>query len=261
MGNHFYGSAISEHYEKKIKDFVARDWVVVGIFIAIVIGVIASVVSRHWGFMIICLGLFASSMDVAVRVIFNSRSKVTSIFVVIGILAIIAGAIIEADLWNIFPYYICFCLILFAFGVGVICTMLKVNFVRKMKEYSITVEAECEMVDVKKINLFRFDDLPNMPYTASINKNTLYKPGFHYVINGQEYFTESTVYYGDLNRGFVEGNRVMLKVNPDNPHDILPINADSSFANMAMVMGIFWLVAGIIGIVVLILMINGVIRF
>ena len=53
----------------------------------------------------------------------------------------------------------------------------------------------------------------------------------------------------------------MLKVNPDNPHDILPINADSSFANMAMVMGIFWLVAGIIGIVVLILMINGVIRF
>ena len=44
MGNHFYGSAISEHYEKKIKDFVARDWVVVGIFIAIAIGVIASVV-------------------------------------------------------------------------------------------------------------------------------------------------------------------------------------------------------------------------
>ena len=139
--------------------------------------------------------------------------------------------------------------------------MLKVNFVRKMKEYSITVEAECEMVDVKKINLFRFDDFPNMPYTDSINTNTLYKPGFHYFINGQEYFTESTVYYGDLNRGFVEGNRVMLKVNPDNPHDILPINADSSFANMAMVMGIFWLVAGIIGIVVLILMINGVIRF
>lgn len=103
MGNHFYGSAISEHYEKKIKDFVARDWVAVGIFIAIVIGVIASAVSRHWGFMIICFGLFASFMDVAVRVIFNSRSKVTSIFVVLGILAIIAGAIIEADLWNIFP--------------------------------------------------------------------------------------------------------------------------------------------------------------
>ena len=62
-------------------------------------------------------------------------------------------------------------------------------------------------------------------------------------------------------KGFAEGEHVMLKVNPDNPYEILPISVDSTVANLAMVMGIFWLVGGIVGIVVLILMMNGVIRF
>lgn len=250
-----------EHYEKKISDFEPKDWVAVSILIAIALGVIASIVSRHWGFLVICFGLFAASMDVVVRVVFNKRSKVTPFFVVLGILTIIAGAIMEAGLWNIFPYFICFCLTVVAFGVGIICTMMKVNFVRKVKAYTISVEADCEMVDVKKTNLFRFDDLAENPYNAPINDNTIFKPGFHYYVNGKEYFTESTVYYGDLNKGFMEGKRVTLKVNPDNPNDILPISVDSSVANMGLVMGIFWNIAGIIGIVVFILMLNGVIAF
>ena len=261
MGNHFYGVAINEHYEKKISDFESRDWVVVGALIAIALGVIASMVTRHWGFMIICFGLFACSMDVTARVVFCKRSRVTPFFVVLGILTIIAGIIVEAGLWNLFPYYICFCWTVIALGVGIICTMIKVNFVRKVKAYTISVEADCEMVDVKKVNLFRFDDLTENPYNAPINDNTIFKPGFHYYVNGKEYFTESTVYYGDLNKGFMEGNRVTLKVNPDNPNDILPISVDSSVANMGLIMGIFWILGGIGGIVVFILMLNGVIAF
>ena len=54
---------------------------------------------------------------------------------------------------------------------------------------------------------------------------------------------------------------MLLKVNPQNPLEILPVNADASVGSMAMIMGIFWILAGIVGIVVMILMMNGVISF
>ena len=127
-----------------------------------------------------------------------------------------------------------------------------------MKTYSISVEAVCEMVDVRKTNLFAFDDLVEDYYMAPINANTIYKPGFHYTVNGKEYFTESTVYYGDLNKGFEEGSKVQLKVNPDNPHEILPVKVDATIGNLALIMGIFWIIAGII---VMILLMSGVISF
>lgn len=261
MGNHFYGSAVSEHYEKDIKDLTPLDWVLVVIFFTFGIGAFVFGFMKHFGIMVALLGAAACMGYPILRVVFQKKHVATLIFIVLGILAIIAGFIVEAERWDIFPYYVVSVFMLIAFGVAVICIRIKVKNSQKLKAYSLSVEAVCEMVDIKRINLFRFDDLPNMPYTAPINKNTLFKPGFHYVVNGQEYFTESTVYYGDMNRGFVEGNHVLLKVNPDNPNEILPVDADSTVANMAMVMGVFWIVGGIVGIVVLILMMNGVIRF
>ena len=261
MANHFYGAAIEEHYEKKLKDFTPLDWVLVSILGAIVLAAVITGLCGHVGIMIVLLGASACMGDLFVRMVFRKKSRVAWVWVILGIMAIIAGIIVEAENWNIFQYYVVFMYMVVAFGAGFFLVYIKINNSRKLKTYSLSVEAECEMVDVKKINLFAFDDLLEVNYNAPINANTIYKPGFHYTVDGKEYFTESTVYYGDLNKGFEEGKKVLLKVNPNNPNEILPINTDASIGNMSMVMGIFWILAGIVGIVVMILMMNGVISF
>lgn len=261
MGSSFYGGALEEHYEKDLKKFRARDWVMLVIVGALVLSAILSGILSHWGIMVVLIGVVCCLSNVLVRVVFDKKSKLTFVFVSLGILAIIAGIIIEAEMWEAFQYYVVFIFMLISFAVTAICFGIKIRNSRKIKMYSLEVVASSEMVDVRNINLFKFDDRPHSNYTSPINDNTLYKPGFHYVVNGQEYFTPSEIYYGDLNKGFVEGNNVHLKVNPDNPTEILPVDADSSLANMAMVMGICWLLAGIGGIVVMILMAGGVISF
>lgn len=261
MANHFYGSAYEEHYEKKLKDFTALDWILVSFFGAIALTAVVAGILKHFGVMTALLGVDACMGDLLIHTVFRKKSKVAWIFIVLGIMAIIAGIIVELKLWHVFQYYVVLMYMVIAFGVGFFCVFIKINNSRKMKAYSLSVEADCEMVDVRQINLFAFDDLLKENYLAPINANTIYKPGFHYTVNGQEYFTESTVYYGDLNKGFEEGKKVLLRVNPQNPLEILPVNADASVGNMAMIMGIFWILAGIVGIVVMILMMNGVISF
>ena len=261
MANHFYGSAYEEHYEKKLKDFTFLDWVLVSIFWLCVLAAVVAGFCGHIGIMVAILGVVLSMFDLLIRKVFCKKSKITWIFVVLGILAIIAGIIVETEQFSVFQYYVVFMYMVIAFGVGFFCVHLKINNARKLKAYSLSVEAVCEMVDEKRINLFAFDDLVQSNYRAPINENTIYKPGFHYSVAGKEYFTESTVYYGDLNKGFKEGEKVQLKVNPDNPIEILPVNFDETIGNMALIMGIFWIVAGMVGIIVMILMQNGVISF
>ncbi len=205
MGNHFYGSAVSEHYEKDIKDLTPLDWVLVVIFFAFGIGAFVLGFMKHFGIMVALLGAAACMGYPILRVVFQKKHVATLIFIVLGILAIIAGFIVEAERWDIFPYYVVSVFMLIAFGVAVICIRIKVKNSQKLKAYSLE--------------------------------------------------------YGDRNRGFVEGSHVLRKVDPDNPNAMLPVDADSTVANMAMVMGVFWIVGGIVGIVVLILMMNGVIRF
>ncbi len=261
MANHFYGSAYEEHYEKKIEDFTPLDWLLVSIFWVIVLAAVISAFFSHVGIMILLLGVNACMGDLILRKVFNKKSKVIWIFSVLGIMAIIAGIIVEGKLWSVFQYYVVIMYMIIAFGVGGICVFIKINNMKKLKTYSLSVEAVCEMVDVQKINLFAFDDLIKDYYMAPINANVVYKPGFHYIVNGKEYFTESTVYYGDLNKGFEEGKKVLIKINPDNPNEILPVNVDGTIGNMALIMGIFWGLAGIAGIIVMVLMMNDVISF
>lgn len=258
MANHFYGCAYEEHYEKKIKDFTPLDWVLVSILGIIVLAAVVSGFLGHIGILIVLIGVVACMFELLVRTVFHKKSKITWIFVVLGIMAIIAGIMVEWKLWTVLQHYVVIIYMIIAFGVGGFCVFIKINNTKKMKTYSISVEAVCEMVDVRKTNLFAFDDLVEDYYMAPINANTIYKPGFHYTVNGKEYFTESTVYYGDLNKGFEEGSKVQLKVNPDNPHEILPVKVDATIGNLALIMGIFWIIAGII---VMILLMSGVISF
>ncbi len=261
MGSKFYGGAVEEHYEKDLKKFRPRDWVALSILGVLIISAFVSGILSHVGITVVIIGAIFCYLFILVRVIFDKKSSLLLIFIALGILAVGAGIIVEAELWDVFQYYVVFLFMFVAFAVGVICLRIKVKTARKMRTYSLEVTASSEMVDIRRINLGRFDDLSGTSYNSPINRTEIYKPGFHYVVNGQEYFTPSEVYYGDLNKGFVEGNNVRLKVNPDNPTEILPVDADSSLANMAMVMGMCWLLAGIGGIVVLILMAGGVISF
>lgn len=261
MANHFYGGATHEHYEKDVKDFTASDKVVVSIMFAVVVLAIGAGFLNRWGIMVALIGAFFCMPYIAVGAIWNVRSKATLIFVALGILLIGAGIIVETGMWDIFQYYATGSYIFISLGVGIICMKIAIGNFRKLKQYSLEVEALCEIVDVQKLNLFTFDDRIKNPYNAPINANIICKPGFHYCVNGNEYYTESTIYYGDLNTGFAEGSKVKLKVNPDNPYEILPANEGNGIGTMAMVMGICWIVAGIVGIVVLALMLNGVISF
>ena len=261
MANDFYGVAVHDTYEKETKDFTTADKIVVGIMIVLALTAIVFGFLRQWGIMVIFIGLVAIMGYFMIKIMFGVKNKVSLIFVALGILAIIAGIIVAAELWDIFPYYIVFVYVFISFFVAILCISIKVKGDRKKREYSLCVEAVCEMIDIKRINLFTFDDIVKAPYNAPINSNTIYKPGFHYFVNGQEYFAESSVYYGNRNTEFMEGNRVTLKVNPNNPYEIMPLEADNSTANMLMIMGIFWLFAGLVGIVVMILMAAGVISF
>ena len=134
-----------------------------------------------------------------------------------------------------------------AFGVAIICFKIRKKLVRKQKTYSLKVEAICEIVDVKRMRIYDVGD-------TTLDPRTMLKPAFHYVIDGKEYFTESTAYYGNLNEGFKEGAKVLLQVNPDNPHEMLPTNEDASVSRMTLVMGISWIIGGLIGIVFFVLM-------
>lgn len=261
MGSSFYGGAVEEHYEKDLKKFRPRDWVALSVLGVLIISAIVSGVLSHVGIAVVIIGAIFCYIYFLVRVVFDKKSSLLLLFVALGILAVGAGIIVEAELWDVFQYYVVFLFMFVSFAVAVICLRIKVKNARRMRTYSLEVMASSEMVDVRKINLGRFDDVPGTSYNSPINTNTVFKPGFYYVVNGQEYFTPSEIYYGDLNKGFVEGNNVRLKVNPDNPSEILPIDADGSFANMAMVFGLFWLLAGVGGIVVMILMAGGVISF
>lgn len=258
MENHFYGAATNEHYEKETKNFRPIDWITVCAYFGIAIGAVVAGFMGHWGVMIMIIGLLACLSPVLLRIVFGAKSKYLLIFVLLGIAAIIAGIIVENELWDALQYLILIAFTLISFSVTVICFIIKGKESSKMRKYSQSVEAVCEMVDVRRLNLFAYDDIIHN-YTSPANANTIYKPGFRYVVNGTEYFTESTVYYGDLNTGFREGNKVLLKVNPENPNEIQP--ADKTVGNMALVMGICWIFGGITGIVLLILTINGVVSF
>ena len=176
MANHLYGGSCEEHYEKEVKDFTPTDWVLVSTFWVFVLVAVITGFLGHIGYTIEFIGVAACMVDILTQMVFHKKSKITKVFVVLGIMAIIAGMIVAKQLWDIFQYYVVIMYMVIAFGVAFICFFLKMDSVRKKKENAIPKE-------------------------------------------------------------------------------------ETSFGNMVMVMGIFWMLAGIAGIIVLVLMMNGVISF
>lgn len=251
MANHFDGQALEEHYEKELKDFRPIDWAMLFLLFAPVVAAVVMGFMQKWGIMVILAGCFICMIHIFLLVVFGVRNKIMLGFFCLGIAVIIGGIITATENYNLLVLYGVFIYILVSFGVGFLCLYLAAKKRRKIKEYTLLVEADCELVDVKKINMFRFDDIVKNSYDHSLNDNTLTKPGFHYFVNGEEYFTESTVYYGDLNTDYVEGAKVTLRVNPNNPTDILPKNEG---AGLEMIMGISWVVIGIISLAVIVIL-------
>lgn len=243
MGNHFYGTAYEEHYEKNLKDFTFTDWVITALWGIIIIGAIVMGFKDQWGVMTILVGIAVIMMDVMLRCVIKKKSKVLIIFDLIGVAVIIGGMITLLENVKLLIAFAVALYIVVCFGVGILCMTLAVKKNKKIKMYSLLVEALCETVDVKRINLFKFDDRVDDQYNHPLNDNELYKPAFHYFVNGEEYFTASNVYYGDLNKDYIEGKRVVLRVNPNNPSEILPKNESAA---METLMGVSWLVIGVI---------------
>lgn len=250
MSNHFYGYAYEEHGEKEIKDFTPIDWIIIITFFGMILAAVVMGFMNLWGIMVILVGTSICLIHAIARVVVGLKNKITPWFCALGCMTIIGGIITATGHYEYLFLYGMIVYVIVAFFVGILCLYLAFNKRRKRREYSLLVEAECELVDEKRMNLFRFDDIVKNPYDHPINDNVLRKPGFHYWVNGQEYFVESTVYYGDLNKGFEEGNKVTLRVNPKNPTEILPENVGTA---METIMGVFWIVAGIVVIVIMML--------
>lgn len=248
MANHFYGEAYESHYEKELKDFTPVDWATSIVYLLIIISAVVFGFLNNWGLMVIMAGVAVCMLHVFMLIVMKVNYKIVRYFFLLGLLVIIAGVITCTEHYEYLELYIIALYLLISFGVGILCLNLARKKRKKICEYTLSVEAECELVDVKEINLFRFDDIHSSSYNNPINDNVLNKPAFHYFVNGQEYYTESEVYYGDMNVGFEDGARVTLRVNPNNPTDVLPKNVGTF---LEMVMGIGWIAIAVIVIIVL----------
>lgn len=247
MANHFKGNAYEEHYEKEIKDFTPSDWAVTIAFFGIIVVAVIMGFLQQWGVLVILVGIEFAMFDVLIRVIFHRIIKLLYLFDAIGVITIVEGIFVLMDHigWVIISAFVLYLIV--CFFVGILCVSLGVKKKKKMAEYSLIVQAECETVDEKRINLFLYDDIVDDTVNHALNKNELYKPAFHYFVDGQEYFTESTVYYGDLNEGYKDGERIELRVNPNNPNEVLPKGENAS---IEMLVGISWLVIGVVCVIV-----------
>ena len=249
---YFKGTAYVENYQKDVKHFTFADWVVTVFFGVLIIATIVMGILQYWGIMIMLLGTDIIMIDVMVRTLMGTKSRLLPYFDAAAVFVIIAGLILVTGHgeWMVL-YGFCMAALVWLF-VGVICLKLGLRKKKKIGEFTQIVTAECEPVDVRKTNLFAFDDIRES-YFAPTNENTIFKPGFHYFVNGTEYFSESTVYYGNGNVGYIEGEKVELRVNPKNPAEILPKNEN---AFMEMAMGISGIIAAVIWIVVIIVMLK-----
>lgn len=242
MGNHFYGEAYNETYAKDIKDLTPIDWFVLLSFLGIIIGAVVMGFLQLWGIMVMLIGVFFLMFDVILHVIMHGKNKIMLIFDAVGLIVICFGVVVHMELTNLLIPMIISVYLLICFGLGISFLVYASKKKKKMKEYSLTVEAVCETVDVRRTNLFKFDDIAQN-YHSSINDNDLYKPGFHFWVDGFEYFVESTVYYGDLNKGYKDGNKIRLKVKPSDPTQVLPADAN---VVMELIMGVSWTLIGVV---------------
>lgn len=249
MVNHFYGEAYESHYEKELKDFTPVDWATSIVYLLVIISAVVLGFLNMWGLMVIMIGVAVCMLHVFMLIVMKVNDEIVKYFFLLGLLVIIAGVITCTGHYEYLTVYAFGLYLIISFWLGILCLNLAKKKRNKMQRYTLSVDAECELVDIKKINLFRFDDIHSSPYNP-INDNILTKPAFHYFVNGQEYYTESEVYYGDMNVGFEEGARLTLRVNPNNPAEVLPKNVGIF---MEMFMGIFWVAMGVITIIALVI--------
>lgn len=237
MANHFFGSSIQEHAEKDVKDTKPIDWVIFSSFFILFIGAFIAFFTLHIVTGIIMIGLFFMMFDVAARVIFNLKSKITPIFSGIGLLIILGGVLISIfGFWILMPY-VFLCMAFVWLAIGIFCWSLGSKKRALRRRYSLEVEAECSIVDTGKVKVFRNQMEPvKRDHYATVNK-----PAFHYYVNGSEYFVESEVYYGDLNKDIKEGAKVKIFVDPSSPENFIPVSDDSV---METFMGVFGIVLG-----------------
>lgn len=261
MEDNFWGTAVEEHYEKEIKDFNGLDWFLFTIFWGMIIVAVILGFNGMPHAAGICACLDVIMIHVMIRVMSKQKSVVTPHFVVLGILAIaviLANYIFGNDKMAII---VAIAFEFIAFYVGILCVSIAVRKKRKMREYSLMVEAECHTVDERQLNAFHLNQSMHTGIDSASygGGSMIYKPAFHYFVNGQEYFTESTVYYGNMNSGYTEGQRIWLRVNPNNPRDILPKNADTFVESLV---GWMWIGIGVAaGIMYIVLAMNGMLEF
>lgn len=243
MASHFYGNSYGEHYEKDVKDFTTSDWIVTGIFFAAILAVFITMLLQAWGLVIISFSVIVAMIDVMLRVIFHTKSKIMYIFDVLAGIACVGGIIVMTGNMKWIITYVIITVVLVYLGVGVLFSVLAISKSKKIEACTLAVEARCEIVEIRDDNmLIQHSGNVNRSYESSsyeeqTKKAVLVRPSFHYFVNDKEYYTESKVYYGDLNKGFSEGARVCILVNPEDPTQILPQNMN---ATIEIVLAIGW---------------------
>lgn len=244
MGNHFYGEYQGDHYEVEVKSLSGSQKLFLLLYPIELIGAIICLLTGHIGYFVVCLGSVFLVVSLMLPLIFNvsiKKSLPAKIFLAVAITLVVLGIVIEYHLLTMNMLFGLF--ILFWFVLGVFMTKLAFKKPAYAKKCTLPVEATCVTVDIMRRDIMVSNNLfPRNMIDA--NSETLFKPAFSYEVNGEPYWVESTVYYGDLNKGYEEGAKVNILVNPENPMEMIP---KKKFDGIFLTFGITSILVSIFG--------------
>lgn len=222
MGNHFYGEYQGDHYEVETKNLSTSQKLFLLLYPIELAAAVVCMFTGHIGYFVVCLGSIFLVVALMLPVIFNvpiKSSLPAKIFLGVAFTAVLIGIIIENHLLTmemLFGLFLLFWLVL-----GIVMIRLAFKKPAYAKNCTLPVEATCVTVDIMRRDIMvscnRFSR-----ERIQTNAETLFKPAFSYEVNGEPYWVESTVYYGDLNKGYQEGEKVTIMVNPENPMEMIP---------------------------------------
>lgn len=252
MSTHFYGEGWHYSNTIDIKDMTLFQKAYSLLLFFTIVVAIASGLAGHVYMVPFWAGVFLVMIGFCAKVFFGvplSRLKFMYTFICLGIAAILVGLYGTFVGFTAKSAAICIITGYIALWLTLGIVMLVLSDQRRTLKKRCTkqVEARCTIADVVRTNVFRSDDV-SATMNADINKSTLCKPAFEFVLNGETHYVESTVYYGDLNQGFEEGAMIELWVNPDDPNEVIPKKTTNT---MILVFGICCFIAALIPICVL----------
>lgn len=231
--HYFKGTSIEEHYEKKLEDFTAGEWIMLGILAMLLIASIISGIRMKFGVMVILIGVTIAFTFILVMKLFRLSKDAKGIvlfFFMLGMATSGAGILMCIGNWAWLSVYLSIVILSGFLAAGMFCLSVAKSGRRTTEQYALAVEATCVNIDVSEEGMV----------------NTT----FRYVVNGAEYRSDAYMSREEWKK-LIHGpeNKASIRVNPENPMDIMPVKKSTALESF---MGICFIGTAVLGAVALI---------